>query len=253
MTSGSGNATVFNGNGTSHGANATATTATFPPFTPTPSPATASSSPRSSKLGAGLGAALGFAAVVILLVLWHIFKAQRQGRQRRWLEEEYAARRGDGGSSDSQHQDSAGVLPPSVRSSEKDKQNETVVTTTLLTSESEEPELRENPADSQAEVSSPRRERGRGRGGRPLGSSRWERRDGHGRADSSSTQTMTPASGERPKFSFEGVVQSEDSIERLSQQRIATPADGFNKDGKDVDHDLDKGERARHVYEMEPY
>lgn len=239
-----------------HNATTTTTTAVFPPFTSTPSPATSSSSPISSKLGAGLGAALGFAAVVILLVLWHVFKEQRQRRQQRWLEEEYAASREGRGDRDSQHQDSTGVQSLSTPCGENGKRNEMVVTTTLLTLENEEPEVevRNVSPNSQAEVNSPRRGRGRGREARPLGGSQWERRDGHGQTDSSSTQTnMAPAAADRLKFSFEGVAQSEDSIERLSQQRIAKPADGANRDGKDVDHDPEKGERIRHVYEMEPY
>lgn len=119
------------------------------------------------------------------------------------------------------------------------------------------PEMREISVNRQNETRSPRRGRGRGRGGRPLGGSRWERRDGHGRTDSPNAKGIAPATADRPKFSFEGVAQSEDSIEKLSQIRSnKSQADGMrerNGEQEDVGPDPEKGERARHVYEMEPY
>lgn len=279
-----GNGTIINGNSTSS-RNAT-TTAVLPSHTPTSSTGTSSKRPPShttSKLGVGLGAALGFAAVVILLVLWHIIKAHRRERLQRWLQEDYtpedaahactggAGPRPDGDERQRREQEIAVISSSSTPSSGtvspypgKGKQKEAVVTTTSLIpaearqTETRPQEMSEVTVRGKDAAGSPLhgRQRQQGRARRSLGGSRWERRDGPGRPRPWAAPGIEEADADRPKFSFEGVVQSEDSIERRSQLRNVVQA---NRKGGEVQEQGDsgavpeKGERDRLVYEMEPH
>ncbi|KJR81222.1 uncharacterized protein SPSK_01225 [Sporothrix schenckii 1099-18] len=259
-----GNGTAVNGNGTIVAANSTSIGGNITTTMPTPPPSLAptvsqnsssggSSSPIRGKLGAGLGAALGFAAVVILVVLWHVCKAQRKRRQQRWLQDEYATRiedRGGGyqgeiveshqqrsteqlyrqhqirmGTTSTSSTSLAGALLPDPQTG---KEKEQTTTKTVLMPR-DAPKAYDAPINGQTETSSPKRGRGRRRGERLLGGSR-ERRDGLQRMDMSTEEDRAPTAADRSKFSFEGVAQSEDSIETLSQIRLLSLADVGRED-----------------------
>lgn len=216
--------------------------------------------PTSSRLGVGFGAAFGFAVVVVLLVLWHILQVGRQRQRFRARaaayefgsegdEQEGGGGGGGGVATDEVRPGWTGLHPLQQKPADASASSSTSSSTSLLPAGYPERKGQQNDAtvteigalplhgDQSTELASGDLSEGGEspppRGWRRRQESRWFRRDGHGPWTQGAWGTRDAADDDasRPRFSFEGVAQSEESIESLSQARLLAREDGKGNRG----------------------